>query len=124
MRIGVLGTDTVGQTLGSKLVQEGHDVRLGARSAGNAKAEKWTQAAGGHASHGTFGDAASFGAVLFNCTVAAPGRDALSGTIPSIRRERARSDRRPAVAGADRVDRSRKRAIPIRVAFFRRRREQ
>ncbi len=68
MRIGILGTGTVGQTLGTRLVQEGHDVRLGARAATNEKAEKWAQAAGEHASHGTFADAASFGAVLFNCT--------------------------------------------------------
>jgi 8-hydroxy-5-deazaflavin:NADPH oxidoreductase len=68
MRIGILGTGTVGQTLGTKLVQEGHDVRLGARAATSEKAEKWAQSAGEHASHGTFADAASFGAALFNCT--------------------------------------------------------
>src|SRR6476619_6676281 len=34
MRIGVLGTGTVGQTLAGKLVELGHEVRMGAREAG------------------------------------------------------------------------------------------
>ena len=35
MRIGVLGTGVVGQTIGGKLAALGHEVRMGARSAGN-----------------------------------------------------------------------------------------
>jgi 8-hydroxy-5-deazaflavin:NADPH oxidoreductase len=38
MRIGVLGTGTVGQTLATKLVELGHDVRMGSRDAANANA--------------------------------------------------------------------------------------
>jgi 8-hydroxy-5-deazaflavin:NADPH oxidoreductase len=33
MRIGVLGTGAVGQTIGTKLVQPGHDVAMGSRQA-------------------------------------------------------------------------------------------
>jgi predicted dinucleotide-binding enzyme len=41
MRIGIPGTGTVGQTLGTKLAGVGHDVRLGARDARNEKAAAW-----------------------------------------------------------------------------------
>src|SRR3954466_5698629 len=68
MRIGVLGTGMVGQTIAKKLVELGHEVRMGAREAGNEKARQWVMNAGPRASHGTFSDAASFGEVLFNCT--------------------------------------------------------
>ena len=37
MRIGILGTGVVGQTLGTKLAQLGHDVRMGSRKAGGWK---------------------------------------------------------------------------------------
>lgn len=68
MKIGVLGTGMVGQTIGSKFVELGHGVRIGSRSATNEKAEEWTKKAGKLASHGTFADAASFGEIVFNCT--------------------------------------------------------
>ena len=77
MRIGVLGTGVVGQTIGSKLVQLGHDVRLGARSVDNAKARDWKRQAGERASHGTFADAASFGEIVFNCTAGGASVEAL-----------------------------------------------
>lgn len=68
MRFGILGTGTVGQTLGTRLVQLGHDVKLGSRTAANEKAAKWVSAAGEHATHATFADAAVFGEMVFNCT--------------------------------------------------------
>jgi len=68
MKLGVLGTGMVGNTIASKLVQLGHDVKMGSRTAGNAKAADWAKANGTHASQGTFGDAASFGEIVFNCT--------------------------------------------------------
>jgi len=68
MRFGILGTGTVGQTLGTRLVQLGHDVKLGSRTAANEKAAKWVSAASEHATHGTFADAAVFGEMVFNCT--------------------------------------------------------
>jgi predicted dinucleotide-binding enzyme len=77
MRIGVLGTGVVGQTIGGKLVELGHDVKLGSRSSGNAKAEDWTKKAGDRASHGTFADAAAFGEIVFNCTAGGASLDAL-----------------------------------------------
>ncbi|HEX5316160.1 MAG TPA: NAD(P)-binding domain-containing protein [Candidatus Kapabacteria bacterium] len=68
MKIGVLGTGMVGQAIGSKLAELGHEVRIGSRSATNEKADEWTKKAGKLASHGTFADAASFGEIVFNCT--------------------------------------------------------
>ena len=67
MRIGILGTGVVGQTIGSKL-QLGHDVMLGSRTATNDKAAKWVADNGDHAKQGTFADAAAFGEIVFNCT--------------------------------------------------------
>jgi predicted dinucleotide-binding enzyme len=89
MRIGVLGTGIVGQTIGGKLVQVGHDVKLGSRSPENAKADNWTKQEGERASHGTFAQAAAFGEIVFNCTAGtvslealrAAGQDNLSGKL-------------------------------------------
>jgi predicted dinucleotide-binding enzyme len=68
MKVGILGTGMVGTTLGSKLIQLGHEVKLGSRSADNEKAAEWVKAAGRQASQGTFADAAAFGAIILNCT--------------------------------------------------------
>lgn len=78
MRIGILGTGVVGQTLGTRLVQLGHDVKLGARSATNDKAAKWASGVGDRASQGTFADAAAFGEIVFNCTGGVVSLDALN----------------------------------------------
>jgi predicted dinucleotide-binding enzyme len=67
MKIGVLGTGMVGETIGSKLATLGHDVKMGARSATNEKAAAWAKKAGARASHGTFADAAAHGEVVFHC---------------------------------------------------------
>jgi predicted dinucleotide-binding enzyme len=77
VRIGVLGTGTVGQTLASKLVELGHEVRMGSRNATNEKARAWADAAGESASTGTFADAADFGELVFNCTAGAASLEAV-----------------------------------------------
>jgi predicted dinucleotide-binding enzyme len=77
MNIGVLGTGTVGPTIGSKLVELGHSVKLGSRSAVNEKAAEWAAKSGARASAGTFADAAAFGELVFNCTNGAAALDAL-----------------------------------------------
>jgi predicted dinucleotide-binding enzyme len=68
MRIGVIGTGMVGHAIATKLVQLDHEVRMGSRVAGNEKAVAWAKSAGERASEGSFADAASFGALLVNCT--------------------------------------------------------
>jgi predicted dinucleotide-binding enzyme len=68
MKIGILGSGMVGSTVGTKLVELGHDVKMGSRTADNMKGSEWVKANGAHASQGTFTDAAAFGEILFNCT--------------------------------------------------------
>jgi 8-hydroxy-5-deazaflavin:NADPH oxidoreductase len=67
MKIGILGTGMVGETLGTKFVQLGHQVKMGSRTADNESAVKWVKAAGPNASQGTFADAADFGEMVFVC---------------------------------------------------------
>lgn len=68
MKIAVLGTGSVGSTIADKLIQLGHLVMMGSRTATNEKALAWASAAGSNASVGTFADAAAFGELIFNCT--------------------------------------------------------
>lgn len=75
MNIGIFGTGVVGQTIGSRLVELGHSVKMGSRTVNNEAARAWVKSQGKLASHGTYADAAAFGEVLFNCT---SGRGSLS----------------------------------------------
>ncbi|MEU9040761.1 MULTISPECIES: NAD(P)-binding domain-containing protein [unclassified Kitasatospora] len=68
MRIGIIGTGMVGQTLGSKLVSLGHQVTLGSRRKDNEKGLAWAAQAGPAAQCGTFAEAAAFGEVVLNAT--------------------------------------------------------
>jgi predicted dinucleotide-binding enzyme len=77
MRIGMLGSGRVAQAIATRLVQAGHEVRLGSRTAANEGAAAWTAAAGVAGSHGTFADAAAFGELLVNCTEGVHSQDAL-----------------------------------------------
>lgn len=77
MKVGILGSGIVGETIGSKLVALGHAVKLGSRSATNEKAAAWVAQAGELASQGTFADAAAFGELLFNCTPGAVAQEVL-----------------------------------------------
>jgi predicted dinucleotide-binding enzyme len=75
VKIGVLGTGTVGRTLAGKLRKLGHDVLVGSRSAGDDAVP--------------FADAAAHGELVFNCTsgmaslnaLSAAGEDNLAGKI-------------------------------------------
>ncbi|MBV8300510.1 MAG: NAD(P)-binding domain-containing protein [Candidatus Dormibacteraeota bacterium] len=77
MQYGVLGTGVVGLTLGGRLIELGHEVRLGSRSADNEKASAWSAANGDRASHGTFSEAAEFGERVVNATSGAASIEAL-----------------------------------------------
>jgi 8-hydroxy-5-deazaflavin:NADPH oxidoreductase len=77
MRIGVLGTGTVGETLGTKLVEVGHDVVMGSRSAGNEKAVAWRDRFPERAGEGTFADAAAHGELVVNATAGVASLEAL-----------------------------------------------
>jgi predicted dinucleotide-binding enzyme len=67
----------VGNTIASKLVQLGHEVRMGSRTANNQIAAEWVKINGAKASHGYFADAAAFGEIIFNCTAGSASIEAL-----------------------------------------------
>lgn len=78
MQIGVLGSGVTAQTVGSKLVQLGHEVMLGSRDEANPPAVAWAKEEGvQHALYGTFRNAASFGEIVFNCTLGSASLSAL-----------------------------------------------
>ena len=76
-KIAILGTGMVGNALGTKLVGLGHQVMLGSRTANSRAGQEWLQSIGGKAQIGTFGDAAAFGEVVFDCTNGANSLTAL-----------------------------------------------
>lgn len=84
MRIGVLGTGTVGRAIATKLVDLGHDVRMGSREVGNEAATAWRAGLGEAASEGNFADAAGFGELAFNCTAGAGALDALGSAADQL----------------------------------------
>lgn len=79
----------VGNAIADKLIELGHEVRMGSREAGNEKARAWAEAAGRGASEGSFADAAAFGELVVNCTAGehslqaleAAGRENLAGKV-------------------------------------------
>ena len=68
MKIAVFGTGMVGDTIGSRLIELGHNVMMGSRTANNEKALAFVSKHKTHASAGTYTEAAKFGEVIFNCT--------------------------------------------------------
>jgi len=84
MNIGILGTGMVGEALGTKFIQLGHNVKMGSRTANNEAAVKWIQAAGAKASQGTFADAAAFGAMVFICLKGATFLDVAKTLTPTV----------------------------------------
>ncbi len=78
MKIAVLGTGMVGDVIGTKLIQCGHEVKMGSRTSTNVKAAAWVKKNGARASQGTFADAASFGEIVFNCTHGRASQEALN----------------------------------------------
>jgi 8-hydroxy-5-deazaflavin:NADPH oxidoreductase len=77
MKIAVLGTGMVGDTIGSKLIELGHSVMMGSRSRDNEKALLFAAKHAGKSSSGTFADAALYGEIIFNCTAGIGSIDAL-----------------------------------------------
>src|SRR5262245_32839848 len=77
MKIGVLGSGIVGQTLASGLLKHGHQAMLGTRNPQKAEAQDWLKAnqAG---SVGTFDQAAKFGELIILATLGRVGEEALT----------------------------------------------
>jgi predicted dinucleotide-binding enzyme len=68
VKIGIVGSGDVGQTLGSGLAALGHDVKIGTRDPQSEKIKMWMAKTGKRASAGSFGDAASFGEIVILAT--------------------------------------------------------
>jgi predicted dinucleotide-binding enzyme len=87
MRIGVLGTGVVGSAIATRLLQLGHTVTMGSRSADGEALAAWVGGAGEGAAGGTFAEAAAGAELVFNCTAGtaslaaldAAGADNLAG---------------------------------------------
>jgi len=80
---GVLGTGTVGRTIATKLIELGHEVTMGSRSAGGETATAWAGGAGERASEGDFAAAAEFGEVVVNATAGTASLAALEQAGPA-----------------------------------------
>ncbi|HEY6332531.1 MAG TPA: NAD(P)-binding domain-containing protein, partial [Blastocatellia bacterium] len=63
MKVGVLGSGTVGQTLGAGFIKHGHNVMLGTREPDGPAVQQWVQANPG-ATAGTFAETAAFGELV------------------------------------------------------------
>jgi predicted dinucleotide-binding enzyme len=77
MNLAILGTGMVGIALATKLVQGGHHVVMGSRTANNESATKWAASLGNRARAATFADAAAFGEMVLDCTNGANSLSAL-----------------------------------------------
>jgi predicted dinucleotide-binding enzyme len=62
MKIGIVGSGSVAQTLGRGFLSKGHEVMLGTRDA--SKLAAWRDEAGDRASVGTFAETAAFGEIV------------------------------------------------------------
>jgi len=68
MRVGVLGTGVVGRSIANKLLELGHQVTMGSRSASGEALGEWLAEAGEGARGGSFAEAAADSELIFNCT--------------------------------------------------------
>lgn len=69
MKIGILGSTEVAQSLANGFLALGHEVMLGSRQGGNPAAVQWAQRAGAKADAGTFVQAADFGEMAVLATL-------------------------------------------------------
>ena len=68
MKIAILGTGMVGKTLATKLVELGHQIIMGSRTAKSEASQEWLRSVNGKGQIGNFGDAAAFSEIVFDCT--------------------------------------------------------
>ncbi len=80
MKIGIIGSGMVGQTIAAKLVELGHEVTVGTRDA--QKLAEWASTVKGKVTVGSFADAAA-GELIFLATAGSGTLDALKLAGPS-----------------------------------------
>lgn len=78
MKVGILGSGVVAQTLGAGFVKYGHCVMLGTRNP--QKLQRWVNDVGENASSGSFEQAAEFGELLVLAVKGAAAMDVLQST--------------------------------------------
>jgi predicted dinucleotide-binding enzyme len=83
MKVGILGTGDVGRALGRGFVATGHQVKMGARTAGHEKAMAWVAEMGRQASEGTFADAARFGEIVVFATLGVANPEVVKAIGPN-----------------------------------------
>ncbi len=77
MKIAILGTGLVGATIASKLLELGHEVFMGSRTATNPKLLSWKEK-NQNGLIGTFEEASNWAHLLFNCTQGTASIEALN----------------------------------------------
>ncbi|HEU4994566.1 MAG TPA: NAD(P)-binding domain-containing protein [Gemmatimonadaceae bacterium] len=85
MKVGIIGSGVVGQTIGAKLVERGEDVMLGTRSPGQLSDKRgmgapladWLSRIQNRARIGTFADTAAHGEIVINATSGMASLEAL-----------------------------------------------
>lgn len=77
MKVAILGTGQVGNLIGSKFIETGHQVMMCGREANNQKGLDFVKNNSENASYGTFAEAAIFGEIIFNATNGKFALDAL-----------------------------------------------
>ena len=83
MKIGVLGTGVVGETLANGFLQDGHEVMLGSRDASSEKLSEWGNRQGDRASTGDYAEAAAFGNMIVLATRGVATEEALRMAGPA-----------------------------------------
>jgi predicted dinucleotide-binding enzyme len=76
MKVGILGSGVVGQTLGAGFIKHGHEVMIGTRDV--SKLAEWKEQNGELASLGSFEDAAKFSDVIVLAVKGNIAKDALA----------------------------------------------
>jgi predicted dinucleotide-binding enzyme len=77
MKIGILGSGTVGQTLGAGFVKHGHKVMLGTRDPQKPEVQKWVTSTPG-ATAGMFEQTAAFGDLIVLVTLGRAAEEAIA----------------------------------------------
>jgi predicted dinucleotide-binding enzyme len=72
-----MGTGSAGRAIATRLLQLGHEVTMGSRSAGAEALNEWLEEAGEDAHGGTFAEAAVAAELVFNCTAGTASLEAL-----------------------------------------------
>jgi predicted dinucleotide-binding enzyme len=76
MKVGVFGSGMVGQAIGGKAAELGHEVMVGTRNP--AKLQDWLRKVGGSARVGSLAETAAHGEILFNATNGGGSLEALA----------------------------------------------